>query len=242
MNCRRAREALAENWGTGRSLDATVRSHVDGCAACAGAAGDLARILDHVSGMGTPDPGPAYWDRFAARVRERAGREAPSSPPQAASDPVRPSGGRALRWWAAASAAAAILVAALVWTGWNPPAAPSAGPDIATLRSRLDAELLTGGAEARSAAEDLLPAGEGDAENEEVGGGWAGAPPVLDEEAAEEALGNVTTILSPLPLAGLPDAFGMVEELSAAQIEKLLREMGPVETHGAVRSLEVRSG
>ncbi|MGA8753791.1 zf-HC2 domain-containing protein, partial [Candidatus Deferrimicrobium sp.] len=50
-----------------------VGEHLRGCPECAARLADLARA-DRAAGV--PDPGPAYWDRFNARVMDRIAREA----------------------------------------------------------------------------------------------------------------------------------------------------------------------
>ena len=52
---------------------ARVEEHLRGCPECGARLADLARA-DLAAGV--PDPGPAYWDRFNARVMDRVEREA----------------------------------------------------------------------------------------------------------------------------------------------------------------------
>ena len=52
---------------------ALVEEHLRGCPECAARLADLVRV-DQATGV--PDPGPAYWDRFNARVMNRVEREA----------------------------------------------------------------------------------------------------------------------------------------------------------------------
>ena len=52
---------------------ARVEEHLRGCPDCAALLADLARV-DRAAGV--PDPGPAYWERFNARVMDRVERNA----------------------------------------------------------------------------------------------------------------------------------------------------------------------
>ena len=97
-----------------------VEAHLRGCTECAALLADLARA-DRAAGV--PDPGPAYWDRFNARVMDRVAREADG--PRVAV--LRPKGGRVrqqLRYLVPAAAAAA-LVAMVVRYGGMHPGAPT---------------------------------------------------------------------------------------------------------------------
>jgi len=99
---------------------ARVEEHLRGCPGCSALLADLARA-DRAAGV--PDPGPAYWDRFNARVMDRVEREADG--PRAAV--LRPKGGwvrQQLRYLVPAAAAAA-LVAGIVHYGGMRPGAPT---------------------------------------------------------------------------------------------------------------------
>ena len=105
---------------------ARVEEHLRGCPECAALLSDLARV-DRAAGV--PDPGPAYWDRFNARVMDRVGREADG--PKVAV--LRPKGGwmrEQLRYLIPAAAAAALVVVIAYYGGMRPgaptPAAPTA--------------------------------------------------------------------------------------------------------------------
>jgi hypothetical protein len=83
-----------------------VEEHLRGCPECAARLADLARA-DRAAGV--PDPGPAYWDRFNARVMDRVAREADG--PRVTV--LRPKGGwvrQQLRYLVPAAAAAALVV------------------------------------------------------------------------------------------------------------------------------------
>ena len=90
-----------------------VEEHLRGCPECAALLADLARV-DRATGV--PDPGPAYWDRFNARVMDRVEREADG--PRVAV--LRPKGGwmrQQLRYLVPAAAAAALVVMVVRYGG-----------------------------------------------------------------------------------------------------------------------------
>jgi len=96
-----------------------VEEHLRGCPGCGALLADLTRA-DRAAGV--PDPGPAYWDRFNARVMDRVEREADG--PRVAV--LRPKGGwmrRQLRYLVPAAAAA--LVVMVVRYGGMHPGAPT---------------------------------------------------------------------------------------------------------------------
>jgi len=95
---------------------ARVEEHLRGCRECAARLADLGRI-DRAAGV--PDPGPAYWDRFNARVMERVEREA-DGPKTAV---LRPKHGwmrQQLRYLLPAAAAAALVVVIVRLGGMDP--------------------------------------------------------------------------------------------------------------------------
>ncbi len=97
-----------------------VEEHLRGCTECAALLADLARA-DRAAGV--PDPGPAYWDRFNARVMDRVAREADGQRVAV----LRPKSGwmrQQLRYLVPAAAAAA-LVAMVVRYGGMHPGAPT---------------------------------------------------------------------------------------------------------------------
>lgn len=107
---------------------ARVEEHLRGCSGCAALLAGLARV-DLVAGV--PDPGPAYWDRFNARVMDRIAREA--------DDPgvtvLRPKGGwmrRQLRYLVPAAAAAALVVMVVRFGGMAPSTPTSTAPIAST--------------------------------------------------------------------------------------------------------------
>ena len=105
---------------------ARVEEHLRGCPECGALLADLARA-DRAAGG--PDPGPAYWDRFNARVMDRVEREADGPGVRV----LRPKGGwmrEQLRYLVPAAAAAALVVVIVHYGGMRPgaptPAVPSA--------------------------------------------------------------------------------------------------------------------
>jgi hypothetical protein len=103
-----------------------VEEHLRGCPACSALLADLARA-DQAAGV--PDPGPAYWDRFNARVMDRVEREA-DGPGVAI---LRPKDGwrrQQLRYLVPAAAVAALVAVIVRYGGMNPgapiPAVPPA--------------------------------------------------------------------------------------------------------------------
>lgn len=105
---------------------ARVEEHLRGCPECAALLADLVRV-DQAAGV--PDPGPAYWDRFNARVMDRVGREADGPGVTV----LRPKGGwmrQQLRYLVPAAAAAALVVMVVRYGGMTPgtptPTAPQA--------------------------------------------------------------------------------------------------------------------
>jgi len=118
MDCRETRTLLtAFHDGELSAADrARVEEHLRGCRECGVMLADLARADRAV---GVPDPGPAYWDRFNARVMDRVGREAEG--PKAAV--LRPKGGwmrQQFRYLAPAAAVAALVVGIVRYGGMHP--------------------------------------------------------------------------------------------------------------------------
>ncbi|MDD5762900.1 MAG: zf-HC2 domain-containing protein [bacterium] len=104
-----------------------VEEHLRGCRECGALLADLARA-DRAAGV--PDPGPAYWDRFNARVMDRVEREADG--PKVTI--LRPKGGwmrQQLRYLVPAAAVAALVVVVVRYGGMNPgaPAVPPAASE-----------------------------------------------------------------------------------------------------------------
>ena len=117
MDCRETQALLtAFHDGELPAADrARVEAHLRGCPECRARLADLARA-DQAAGV--PDPGPAYWDRFNARVMDRIARDA--------DDPgvtvLRPKGGwmrQQLRYLIPAAAAAALVVMVVHYGGMN---------------------------------------------------------------------------------------------------------------------------
>jgi len=95
---------------------ARVEEHLRGCPECVALLAGLARV-DRAAGV--PDPGPAYWDRFNARVMDRIAREADGPGVTV----LRPKGGwirQQLRYLVPAAAAAALVVGVVHYGGMTP--------------------------------------------------------------------------------------------------------------------------
>ena len=101
-----------------------VEEHLRGCPDCAALLADLARV-DRAAGV--PDPGPAYWDRFNARVMDRVEREADGPKVTV----LRPKHGwmrQQLRYLVPAAAAAALVVMVVRYAGMDSGAPTPAAP------------------------------------------------------------------------------------------------------------------
>jgi hypothetical protein len=118
MDCRETQALLtAFHDGELPAADrARVEEHLCGCPECGALLADLARA-DRAGGV--PDPGPAYWDRFNARVMDRVEREAD----RPVATVLRPKGGwmrQQLRYLVPAAAAAALVVMVVRYGGMQP--------------------------------------------------------------------------------------------------------------------------
>ena len=146
-----------------------VEEHLRGCPECAALLADLARV-DQAAGV--PDPGPAYWDRFNARVMDRVEREADGPGVTV----LRPKGGwmrEQLRYLVPAAAAAALVVMVVRYGGMDSgaptpaappaaskPAAPdSAGERMAKAEPESDGQGWPGAGAGRDATGSVAPAG-----------------------------------------------------------------------------------
>ena len=101
-----------------------VEAHLRGCPECGALLADLARA-DRAAGV--PDPGPAYWDRFNARVMDRVEREADGPKvtiPRTKHGWMR----QQFRYLVPAAAAAALVVGIVRYGGMNPGAPTPAVP------------------------------------------------------------------------------------------------------------------
>jgi hypothetical protein len=100
------------------ALDAAARARVDAhlatCDRCASEVATLIRLDRELGALPVPDPGPRYWDEFAARVAERLGQEQPRPQVYERLTGWLFKSGRPA-WWRAAGALAACSV--LVWVG-----------------------------------------------------------------------------------------------------------------------------
>jgi hypothetical protein len=142
-----------------------VEEHLRGCPECAARLADLARA-DRAADV--PDPGPAYWDRFNARVMDRVAREADG--PRVTV--LRPKGGwvrQQLRYLVPAAAAAALVVMVVRYGGMHPGAPTPTVPPAVSERAAPD-----------SAGERMAKA-----DPESDGQGWPGAG------AGRDATGSV---------------------------------------------------
>lgn len=128
MDCRETQALLnAFHDGELPTADrARVEEHLRGCKDCGALLAGLARA-DRAAGV--PDPGPAYWDRFNARLMDRVEREADGPGVRV----LRPKGGwmrEQLRYLVPAAAAAALVLVIVHYGGMRPgaptPAAPQA--------------------------------------------------------------------------------------------------------------------
>jgi hypothetical protein len=145
-----------------------VEEHLRGCPECATLLADLARA-DLAAAV--PDPGPAYWDRFNARVMDRVEREA-DGPGVAI---LRPKHGwmrQQLRYLVPAAAAAALVVVVVRYGGMHPgaptptvppalsePAAPdSAGQRMVKADPESDGQGWPGAGAGRDATGSVAPA------------------------------------------------------------------------------------
>lgn len=126
MDCRETQALLTAFHDGELSADdrAGVEEHLGGCRECGAALADMARA-DRAAGV--PDPGPAYWDRFNARVMDRVEREADGPKVTV----LRPKGGwmrQQLRYLVPAAAAAALVVVVVRYGGMNPGGPATAVP------------------------------------------------------------------------------------------------------------------
>ena len=144
---------------------ARVEEHLRGCPECVALLADLARV-DQAAGV--PDPGPAYWDRFNARVMDRVEREADG--PRVTV--LRPKGGwmrQQLRYLVPAAAAAALVVMVVRYGGMDSVAPTPAAPPPDRHKSETKRSLIRGRA-----------------------AGAAGMPPVPPPVPAKERFDTVT--------------------------------------------------
>jgi anti-sigma factor RsiW len=147
---------------------ARVEDHLRGCPECAALLADLARV-DRAAGV--PDPGPAYWDRFNARVMDRVARGADGPGVRV----LRPKGGwmrEQLRYLVPAAVAAALVVVIVHYGRMRPgtptpaippavsaPAAPdSAGERMAKAEPESDGQGLPGAGAGGDATGSVAPA------------------------------------------------------------------------------------
>ena len=149
-----------------------VEEHLRACPECGALLADLARA-DRAAGV--PDPGPAYWDRFNARVMDRVAREADGPGVKV----LRPKGGwmrEQLRYLVPAAAAALVLV--IVHYGGMRPGTPT--PTVPPAVSK---------PQARDATGDRRIEAEPEPRAAEKAGGAAVAerlpPPVATEERSD---------------------------------------------------------
>jgi len=160
MDCRETQTLLAAfHDGELPAVDrARVEDHLRGCLECGALLADLARA-DRSAGV--PDPGPAYWDRFNARVMDRIDREA-DGPGVAV---LRPKHGwmrQQLRYLVPAAAAAALVVVVVRYGGMGPVApAPAVPPAVSEPAAPVSAGQRTAKAEPESDGQGWPSAGAG---------------------------------------------------------------------------------
>ena len=133
MDCRETQTLLtAFHDGELPAVDrARVEEHLRGCPECVTLLADLA-LADQAAGV--PDPGPAYWDRFNARVMERVEREADGPKVTV----LRPKHGwirQQYRYLVPAAAAAALVVMVVRYGGMHPGAPIPTVPPTASERA-----------------------------------------------------------------------------------------------------------
>ena len=171
MDCRET-QALLNAFHDGElpaAERARVEGHLRGCPECGALLADLAR-MDQAAGV--PDPGPAYWDRFNARVMDRVGREADGPGVRV----LRPKGGwmrEQLRYLVPAAAAAALVVVIVHYGGMTPGVSTTARDG-----------LVPGQAEMPRGLSPRPPA----------------APPAASERAAPDSAGERMAKAEPAPL------------------------------------------
>ncbi len=189
MDCRET-QALLNAFHDGElpaAERARVEGHLRGCPECGALLADLAR-MDQAAGV--PDPGPAYWDRFNARVMDRVGREADGPGVRV----LRPKGGwmrEQLRYLVPAAAAAALVVVIVHYGGMTPGVSTTARDG-----------LVPGQAEMPRGLSPRPPA----------------APPAASERAAPDSAGERMAKAEPAPLVAKKPggaADGMPPEMQA---------------------------
>lgn len=134
MDCRETQRNLTA-FHDGELPDADrvrLEDHLRCCTECGQLRYDLARA-DEAAGV--PDPGPAYWDRFNARVGDRIEREAEG--PEVSV--LRPKQGwmrQQLRYLVPAAAAAALVVVAVRYGGQSPVAPVQTVPPAVAVKEK----------------------------------------------------------------------------------------------------------
>jgi hypothetical protein len=137
MDCRETQTLLSAFHDGELPADdrARVEDHLRGCSGCAALLAGLSRV-DLAAGV--PDPGPAYWDRFNARVMDRIARQADGPGVTV----LRPKGGwirQQLRYLLPAAAAAALIAMVVRFGGMTPPASAPIAPPAVSERAAPDA-------------------------------------------------------------------------------------------------------
>jgi hypothetical protein len=223
MRCERARRLAAGAWGRG-PLPSRLERHLRACPACRHEAALLARLLDDLRDEPIPDPGEGYWDAFAGRVRSRIDRSPGTSPVPAPFLGSLRSGAV----WAAAAAVLVVAGATLLWRArWQDWSGAAGEADLARIEAQLDEALGGATAEDSDALEaltDLLPAaepGEGPDGLEEA------AEPLLEDDEALEAAGELAAALSSegFPEWGRMDR--LVETIGREEAARLMEGLAP---------------
>lgn len=198
MDCGKTRELLsAYHDGELAPADrARVEEHLRGCAECPAA---LARLEEIDAGVGVPDPGPEYWERFDRRVMERVAAERAEGkpPPAKATRPERGWARRRLPYFLPAAAAAALLLAVVRQAGMDPfsRTSPPPAPPAATGESPREARPSAPHA-ARRDIRDAQPAPGVDSAPREAAP--AASPPAPAGAAATDADAKGTRRPEPL--------------------------------------------
>lgn len=234
MRCEKALEAIAESWGSTGPLPARVRRHLERCPSCARGKEMTERLLREAAGVEVPDPGEGYWSSLAPRIRRRIAslparlRETPDglAPPLV---PFR----RAFT--IPLAAAAMVLVAALTWIA-RPTISPleSGEAEVGALRARFEETARRATAEERLLLEEMFLPG--------IGPDLSEREPVIDPVEIGDVAQQAAALLSPAPLAALPDLDEMLQGLTTEEIRELLEELSPAGSPPAGRAPEGDTG
>jgi tetratricopeptide (TPR) repeat protein len=173
-----------------------VEEHLRGCPGCAALRTDLARA-DQAAGV--PDPGPAYWDRFNARVMDRVEREADG--PKVAV--LRPKAGwmrQQFRYLVPAAAAAALVVVVVRYGGMTPgtpiPTVPPAASERADATEKAESTAVARPAPPQALAKEQFAAATREEERNQLA---ARSPQGENVEASRDRAAAPAATSAPLP-------------------------------------------